>query len=234
MVSFHRDESQSYMKRRSDIYEGTYKEDLTSILSNQRYRGVHGNVMRPRWTISIKLIAPVKTFRNTDLIITACWRQSFLPYRLLSWELRLMERTTSSLRHYSAITACFLNLPPTCSVQVKMMLSFFCIPIKAVTKPTARLTTPYVQQLKVHYVVLGKTDLYRLFLFYFECLIKLNKQTVFSFMMEERCACLYVADLAIFLTSNSVLGTLFFFLRTACLFSYGNIDIFWDIFLRYY
>ncbi|XP_036957760.1 somatoliberin [Acanthopagrus latus] len=42
------DESESYTKRRSDIYEGTYKEDLTSILSNQRYRGVHGNVMRPR------------------------------------------------------------------------------------------------------------------------------------------------------------------------------------------
>ncbi|XP_041837601.1 somatoliberin isoform X2 [Melanotaenia boesemani] len=42
------DESESYMKRQSDIYEGTFKEDLTSILSDQRYRGVHGNVMRPR------------------------------------------------------------------------------------------------------------------------------------------------------------------------------------------
>ncbi|XP_044205546.1 somatoliberin [Thunnus albacares] len=42
------DESESYMKRQSDIYEGTYKEDVTSIQSNQRYRGVHGNVMRPR------------------------------------------------------------------------------------------------------------------------------------------------------------------------------------------
>ncbi|KAI3370456.1 hypothetical protein L3Q82_025224, partial [Scortum barcoo] len=42
------DESESYMKRQSDIYEGTYKEDLTSIQSNQRYRGVHRNVMRPR------------------------------------------------------------------------------------------------------------------------------------------------------------------------------------------
>ncbi|XP_072239309.1 somatoliberin isoform X1 [Leuresthes tenuis] len=42
------DESESYMKRQSDIYEGTFKEDLTSIQSDQRYRGVHGNVMRPR------------------------------------------------------------------------------------------------------------------------------------------------------------------------------------------
>lgn len=41
-----RDESESYMKRQSDIYEGTFKEDLTSIQSDQRYRG--GNVMRPR------------------------------------------------------------------------------------------------------------------------------------------------------------------------------------------
>ncbi|PWA23387.1 hypothetical protein CCH79_00016473, partial [Gambusia affinis] len=39
------DESESYMKRQSDIYEGTFKEDLTSIQSDQRYRG--GNVMRP-------------------------------------------------------------------------------------------------------------------------------------------------------------------------------------------
>ncbi|XP_070759403.1 somatoliberin [Enoplosus armatus] len=42
------DETESYMKRQSDIYEGTYKEDLTSIQSNQRYRGAHGNAMRPR------------------------------------------------------------------------------------------------------------------------------------------------------------------------------------------
>ncbi|XP_061687506.1 somatoliberin [Syngnathoides biaculeatus] len=35
------DESESYMKRQSDLYEGTYKEDLTSIQSNQRYRGFH-------------------------------------------------------------------------------------------------------------------------------------------------------------------------------------------------
>uniref|UniRef100_A0A8P4JZE3 Somatoliberin n=2 Tax=Dicentrarchus labrax TaxID=13489 RepID=A0A8P4JZE3_DICLA len=39
---------ESYMKRQSDIYEGTYKEDLTSIQSNQRYRGVRGDVMRSR------------------------------------------------------------------------------------------------------------------------------------------------------------------------------------------
>ncbi|XP_077386116.1 somatoliberin isoform X1 [Festucalex cinctus] len=36
------DESESYMKRQSDIYEGTYKEDLTSIQRNPRYRGLHG------------------------------------------------------------------------------------------------------------------------------------------------------------------------------------------------
>ncbi|XP_014842851.1 PREDICTED: glucagon family neuropeptides-like isoform X1 [Poecilia mexicana] len=42
------DESESYMKRQSDIYEGTFKEALTSIQSDQRYRGERGNVMRPR------------------------------------------------------------------------------------------------------------------------------------------------------------------------------------------
>ncbi|KAM4741934.1 somatoliberin [Anableps anableps] len=42
------DESESYMKRQSDIFEGTFKEDLTSIQSDQRYRGGQGNVMRPR------------------------------------------------------------------------------------------------------------------------------------------------------------------------------------------
>ncbi|XP_041638542.1 somatoliberin [Cheilinus undulatus] len=42
------DESESYVKRQSDIYEGTYKEDLTSIQSKHRYTGVHGHVMRPR------------------------------------------------------------------------------------------------------------------------------------------------------------------------------------------
>ncbi|XP_034538371.1 somatoliberin isoform X2 [Notolabrus celidotus] len=43
------DESESYVKRQSGIYEGTYKEDLTSIQSNHRYRGVHGDVIRPRY-----------------------------------------------------------------------------------------------------------------------------------------------------------------------------------------
>ncbi|XP_053172289.1 somatoliberin [Scomber japonicus] len=42
------DESESYVKRQSDIYEGMYKEDLTSIQSNRRYREVHGKVIRPR------------------------------------------------------------------------------------------------------------------------------------------------------------------------------------------
>ncbi|KAM3877986.1 somatoliberin [Diretmus argenteus] len=35
------EESESYVKRQSDIYEGTYKEDLTSIQRKQRYRGAH-------------------------------------------------------------------------------------------------------------------------------------------------------------------------------------------------
>uniref|UniRef100_A0A3B5K948 Somatoliberin n=2 Tax=Tetraodontidae TaxID=31031 RepID=A0A3B5K948_TAKRU len=35
----------SYMNRQSDISEGTYKGDLTSIRSNRRHRAVHG---RPR------------------------------------------------------------------------------------------------------------------------------------------------------------------------------------------
>ncbi|XP_061583953.1 somatoliberin isoform X2 [Cololabis saira] len=39
------DESESYMKRQADIYEGTYKEDLTSIHNDQRYRGSHGHLM---------------------------------------------------------------------------------------------------------------------------------------------------------------------------------------------
>ncbi|XP_037535239.1 somatoliberin [Nematolebias whitei] len=42
------DESESYMKRKSDIYEGTFKEDITSIQSDQRYRSVQGSVVRPR------------------------------------------------------------------------------------------------------------------------------------------------------------------------------------------
>ncbi|XP_054641339.1 somatoliberin [Dunckerocampus dactyliophorus] len=33
------DGSESYMKRQSDVYEGTYNEDLTSIRSDQRYMG---------------------------------------------------------------------------------------------------------------------------------------------------------------------------------------------------
>ncbi|XP_035488823.1 somatoliberin isoform X2 [Scophthalmus maximus] len=42
------DESESYVKRQSDFYEGTYKEDLTSVQSNQRYRGEHGKAMGAR------------------------------------------------------------------------------------------------------------------------------------------------------------------------------------------
>lgn len=69
MFSLHREESESYVKRQSDIYEGTYKEDLTSIQSNQRYRGVHGNILRPR---SISASQPAaqrfnETFRNTNV-----------------------------------------------------------------------------------------------------------------------------------------------------------------------
>lgn len=48
IIIIHRDESENYMKRQSDIYEQTYKEDLTSIQRNQRYRAVHGNAMKPR------------------------------------------------------------------------------------------------------------------------------------------------------------------------------------------
>ncbi|KAM6980795.1 somatoliberin [Aplochiton taeniatus] len=36
-----RDTSESYVKRQSDIYEGTYKQDLTSIQSEHIYRGQH-------------------------------------------------------------------------------------------------------------------------------------------------------------------------------------------------
>ncbi|XP_074533417.1 somatoliberin [Halichoeres trimaculatus] len=43
------DESESYVKRQSGIYEGTYKEDLTSIQRNHRCRGVQGNIIRPRF-----------------------------------------------------------------------------------------------------------------------------------------------------------------------------------------
>ncbi|MED6238101.1 hypothetical protein ILYODFUR_013694 [Ilyodon furcidens] len=42
------EENESYMKRQSDIYQGTFKEDLTSIQSDQRYRGGQGSVIRPR------------------------------------------------------------------------------------------------------------------------------------------------------------------------------------------
>uniref|UniRef100_A0A667Z595 Somatoliberin n=1 Tax=Myripristis murdjan TaxID=586833 RepID=A0A667Z595_9TELE len=41
------DESESYVKRQSDIYEGTYK-DLTSIQRKQRYRGAHRDGKRPK------------------------------------------------------------------------------------------------------------------------------------------------------------------------------------------
>ncbi|XP_077459676.1 somatoliberin [Stigmatopora argus] len=34
------DKSESYVKRQSNVYEGTYKEDLTSIQRNQKYRGL--------------------------------------------------------------------------------------------------------------------------------------------------------------------------------------------------
>ncbi|XP_072308916.1 somatoliberin [Eucyclogobius newberryi] len=44
-----REESESYMKRQSNIYEGTYKEDLTSIQRNHRYRGLRDDEpLRPR------------------------------------------------------------------------------------------------------------------------------------------------------------------------------------------
>ncbi|KAM4612749.1 somatoliberin [Polymixia lowei] len=44
-------DSESYVKRQSDIYEGTYKEDLTSIRRKQRYSGAHEDVKMPRLLI---------------------------------------------------------------------------------------------------------------------------------------------------------------------------------------
>lgn len=80
----HRDGSESYMKRQSDIYEGTYKEDLTAIQRNQRYRGVHGNVLRHRYTrlqslksLNIQTLAFPTTTDSLNWI--------FSLYRLLSW-----------------------------------------------------------------------------------------------------------------------------------------------------
>uniref|UniRef100_A0A3P8VED5 Somatoliberin n=2 Tax=Cynoglossus semilaevis TaxID=244447 RepID=A0A3P8VED5_CYNSE len=39
------EETQGYIKRQSDIYKGTCKEDLTSIQSNRRVKGVPGRSM---------------------------------------------------------------------------------------------------------------------------------------------------------------------------------------------
>ncbi|XP_068172211.1 somatoliberin isoform X1 [Antennarius striatus] len=41
-------ESESYVKRQSDVYEGTYKEDLTSIRSDGKYGALRVKVTRPR------------------------------------------------------------------------------------------------------------------------------------------------------------------------------------------
>ncbi|XP_068598033.1 somatoliberin [Brachionichthys hirsutus] len=43
-----RGESESYVKRRSDAYERTHKEDLTSIRSDRKHRLLRGNVTTPR------------------------------------------------------------------------------------------------------------------------------------------------------------------------------------------
>lgn len=53
-----RSESESYVKRQSDVYEGSYKEDLTSIRSDQQYKAVHGHVLRPWYAPSTR---PPKT-----------------------------------------------------------------------------------------------------------------------------------------------------------------------------
>ncbi|XP_046882572.1 somatoliberin [Hypomesus transpacificus] len=42
-----REDTESYVKRQSDIYEGTYKHDLTSIQRQQSFRGQH-NVKNSR------------------------------------------------------------------------------------------------------------------------------------------------------------------------------------------
>ncbi|XP_055016653.1 somatoliberin isoform X5 [Boleophthalmus pectinirostris] len=44
-----REEVEGYMKRQSNIYKGTYKEDLTSIQSNHRFTGLQDDgLLRPR------------------------------------------------------------------------------------------------------------------------------------------------------------------------------------------
>lgn len=80
----HRDGSESYMKRQSDIYEGTYKEHLTAIQRNQRYRGVHGNVLRHRYTClqSLKSLN-IQTLAFPTTADSLNW--IFSLYRLLSW-----------------------------------------------------------------------------------------------------------------------------------------------------
>ncbi|XP_029946728.1 somatoliberin [Salarias fasciatus] len=40
--------AQSYVERRPDVYQGTYKERLTSIRSDRGYSGVRGTASRPR------------------------------------------------------------------------------------------------------------------------------------------------------------------------------------------
>ncbi|XP_020786584.1 somatoliberin isoform X2 [Boleophthalmus pectinirostris] len=43
------EEVEGYMKRQSNIYKGTYKEDLTSIQSNHRFTGLQDDgLLRPR------------------------------------------------------------------------------------------------------------------------------------------------------------------------------------------
>uniref|UniRef100_A0A3Q3QJI3 Somatoliberin n=1 Tax=Monopterus albus TaxID=43700 RepID=A0A3Q3QJI3_MONAL len=55
------DEMESYLKRQSDIYECTYKEDLTSIQSNERYRGSPGKLI-PQSGINLPQRAVIKHF----------------------------------------------------------------------------------------------------------------------------------------------------------------------------
>lgn len=41
-----RGENNSYVKRQSGVFEGTYKEDLTSIQTDEQYKAVHKHVLR--------------------------------------------------------------------------------------------------------------------------------------------------------------------------------------------
>lgn len=74
---FYREKGKSYTKRQSDVYEATYKEDPTSIQSNQRWSVVHGRPRRMMWlpeqwksssnrNLSFLQPAPLRCAERTD------------------------------------------------------------------------------------------------------------------------------------------------------------------------